>query len=213
MNFSEMESAALNTLRPMFEKDGFEILDEIPRDILPSGLRGYIPDAVLKRKKDFIALEFKRSRNPSIDRKLQVIAQQFRELPNWDFRIFYLDEMKVPDGPSVQNEPIIVAALEQISKLLKSHDVNAAFLLSWAAFEAASRSKRPDFFTKPQSPGRIVTVLAENGDLSPDEAESARGLIPKRNSLIHGQLDATISPEDVKVMQRIILKVLEIGEI
>ena len=72
-----------------------------------------------------------------------------------------------------------------------------AFLLAWATFEAIARVLIPSQMQRPQTPGRLVQVLASEGYLTPTEADSLRLLADKRNKLIHGELRTRISKSEV----------------
>lgn len=198
MNVHDIEYAAIQILRPELELRGYEILDDVPATLLPSGLRGYQPDFVAKNENGYLAVEIKNRRHPSIEQKLKEIERIFHDSEGWSFKVYYYDEMKSPKGPSVQDDATIDNALSQAMHLYANNEMSPAFLLTWAAFEAIARKLNSSAFEKPQSPGRLVTVLAENGQLTPDQATIMRELIVKRNALVHGQLDIEISNNDLK---------------
>jgi uncharacterized protein YutE (UPF0331/DUF86 family) len=53
-------------------------------------------------------------------------------------------------------------------------------------------------FRRPQSPGRIIEVLAREGHVTPTEADRLRRLSEKRNKLIHGELQVRVSREEIQ---------------
>ena len=61
-----------------------------------------------------------------------------------------------------------------VERLLEQGFVGAAFLLGWASFEAAGRALMVEEFRKPQTPGRLVELLAGAGYLTPTEADRLR---------------------------------------
>lgn len=78
--------------------------------------------------------------------------------------------------------------------------MRAAFLLAWATFEAEGRASIEGRFDRPQTPGRLVEVLGQEGLLTPGEADHMRALSEKRNRLIHGDLGTEISSDDLQRM-------------
>jgi uncharacterized protein YutE (UPF0331/DUF86 family) len=53
-------------------------------------------------------------------------------------------------------------------------------------------------FEKPQTPGRLIGLLASEGYLTPSEADRRRELAKARNALIHGELATQISNDEVR---------------
>lgn len=204
---SQLEQAALEHLRPELEKDGYEVLAEVSPSILPRNIKGYIPDFVAHKGNEFIAFEVKGSRHLSIHKKLLELKNNFETNDHWQFRIIYTDELRLSSGPKIQTVRSIKASLKEVKRALNGEATHAAFLLCWAAFEAASRLALKEAFARPQSPGRLVTVLAEEGLLTLGESEQLRKLILKRNSLIHGDLSVFIGSNDVGDMIRFVEQV------
>jgi uncharacterized protein YutE (UPF0331/DUF86 family) len=70
----------------------------------------------------------------------------------------------------------------------------------------------PGRFERPQTPGRLVQVLASEGYVTPSEADKLRGLAEKRNKLVHGELRTRISEADVAQMTDILSTLKKIAE-
>ncbi len=196
MNYYENERAALEYLRAEYEKDGYEYLGGPTSTDLPTGFGSYKPDAIFLRDGKSIAIEVKQKRIPKIERQLLLLKEKIEEDRNWEFHVFYIDETQTPKGPRVQTNKTISDILNQVEILIDDGKIEAAFVLGWASFEAASRRVYKSIFEKPQTPGRLVTVLAEKGLVSPDGASQLRVLLQKRNTFIHGGLDAKITATD-----------------
>ena len=80
-----------------------------------------------------------------------------------------------------------------------------ALLISWASLEGIARKISKRQFERAQSPGRIVTILAETGRITPDDAKLLRQLIPKRNAFVHGELSTQVSIQEVERFNTILL--------
>lgn len=200
MIVSEIERVALEQLRPKLEEDGYTVIEHPSRQIMPPKFRGYIPDFIAQKGDDYIAFEIKAKRNKSIHRKLEELKRSIEEQPNWSFKIIYADEMMKDHGPVKQRSRSIYEALRQVEAITEHNNPQAAFLLAWATFEAAARHLHPKIFEKPQTPGRIVTVLAERGLIDHETASKLRTLISKRNSIVHGELSIQVTKEDVEAV-------------
>jgi len=55
-----------------------------------------------------------------------------------------------------------------------------------------------DKLVRPQTPGRLVEVLASEGYVTPSETDRLRTVIATRNQIVHGGLQAKVSPKDVR---------------
>jgi uncharacterized protein YutE (UPF0331/DUF86 family) len=97
-----------------------------------------------------------------------------------------------------------VERIAEIRQLITTNNLSPALLLAWASFEAVGRMLAPDQFQRPQSPGRLVQLLASEGYLTPTEADKLRTLATKRNTIIHGELQTAVSREDVEDFARIL---------
>ncbi|MBY6138817.1 hypothetical protein KUV26_05145 [Leisingera daeponensis] len=199
----ELEKEALDQIRKEYESQEYEVFLEPYRYKFDT----YIPDLIAKKGDEVIAVEVKTKRFPSVEKHLEELRRKLLDEKGWTLIVRYLDEMALPLGPRTQSNQEIDGAIQEVKKSCNLGNKRAAFLLSWAALEAAARRVPGNFFARPQSPGRIVTVLAEHGIVLPSEARELRGLIEKRNSLIHGDVSVEISKDDLQRMLKSIVRV------
>jgi uncharacterized protein YutE (UPF0331/DUF86 family) len=83
-----------------------------------------------------------------------------------------------------------LSSIEQtVANLDKLADARAALLLAWASLEAIARNLEPSETTRPQTPGRVVELLAAGGFVTPTQAELLRNMADIRNQVIHGNVD------------------------
>lgn len=191
--------------------EGFDVFIEPGPSLTPAFAVGYRPDAVAIGNGRKIALEVA-SRGTSADRKLSEVAALFGQHPEWEFRIIWIEPaMSAPRLP-IQTKDQIQSILREIKKLRGDHYFRPSFLLAWAAFEAAARAVAEPQLGRPQTPGRIVQVLSQEGYLSPNEADEMRPLVEKRNRLVHGTLDLEVTGDDVdRLVQLIETVTAEVG--
>lgn len=195
---TDYEREALEVLRPRYEKQGYEFFVELPLSFLPNHVERYIPDAIAKKDDKFIAIEVKRQRISSIEKQLDKIKSQIEGDKNWRMDYYFSDQIEMEKGPNTQSKQRVMEAIGEAEELLASGKLSSAFLLCWAILEAIARTRFFDAFKRPQSPGRIVTVLAENGTLNPDTANELRSAAEKRNKFIHGELEVKISISEIQ---------------
>lgn len=212
MNVHDIEYSALQIVQPELERQGYEFLEDYSSSLLPRGLKGYSPDFVAVKDDHYLAIEVKRKRIPPIEKKLRELEAVFTADNKWSFKVYYFDELQGTKGPSVQGMDTIKTTLKESQEQFSRGYKKSAFLLLWAAFEAVSRSAYPASFEKPQSPGRVITVLAEKGSISPKDADSLRELVMLRNALIHGQLDIDLKNKDFKLLSRVIISLQDFIE-
>jgi uncharacterized protein YutE (UPF0331/DUF86 family) len=109
----------------------------------------------------------------------------------------------------VQSVEAITKSIHEAQRLTDNGFLGPGLLVGWASLEAAARRLLTSQFSKPQTPGRLVDVLAEAGNLTPSEADRLRELVKLRNAFIHGDLSAVVTKEDVQQMISILKTVNE----
>jgi hypothetical protein len=192
----------IELLTPQLEADGYTVYLEPPRQLLPAFMRGYIPDAIALRAKGFeqfkknLAIEVK-VEGLSTKTRIEELERRFADAGDWELRVYYAR----PAGRTGSIPPMpreaIDSALSSIDALVATGQLQAALLLCWATFEALGRALEPEKFLRPQTPGRLVEALANDGVVTPSEADELRGLSKARNQLIHGVLDQQVRGEDL----------------
>lgn len=211
MTTSVAEELELKRIRPQIEGEGFVLIDE-PSIRLPEGLRNYRPDFLAKRGDQYLAIEIKQRRSPASTSAINRLERIFSNIPNWTLFVHFIEGESEDSGLRSQDSTTIRSGFQEVRNAVSSGNYRSAFLLSWASFEAVSRTLHNRIFSKPQSPGRVITVLAERGYIDPASAELLRHAAKKRNALIHGELDAEVGLNDVELMLDNATRLLELSE-
>lgn len=194
MNPRELEQVAIEKLSSDYAANGYEIVSE-PQKFF---VHGYTPDLVVRKDGKTTLVEVKGRKLPSIKKNLEKLKSEIEANTEFTFDFHFIGDLKLPEGLPIQSNDAVQTAVDEAKQLLATkHSLRAAYLLGWAAFEAASRAMLPDDFKSPQSPGRLVTILASRGYLTPSETDVMRDRIAKRNMLIHGSLEIDVQPSDV----------------
>ena len=210
MTQAATEAAVLETVLPELEAEGFEVFPHPTGRILPAFLHAYQPDAIALRDDKKLLIAIVRE-GPTSKEKLKGIRSVLAEHNDWELRVFTVSSQ----APTKVLGPVPVVSIEksiaEIEGLIAAGTLSAAFVLSWATFEALGRSLFPKDFGRPQTPGRVVEVLASKGAITPSEADNLRPLIDIRNRLVHGEIGTLISKAQVEFMISVLRTLLSLA--
>ena len=183
---------------PELQAEGYDVYLYPKRPKLPEFFGTYPPDAIAFGAKKNLVVEVLQ-RTPNAEQKLERIRALLKDQKNWELRVFWAEPASPDRTVEAQTPDAIRKNVIEIRELCSRKSFTAALLVSWATFEAVGRILIPEQFKRPQTPGRLVQVLAQSGHLTPSEADSLRRLASLRNSLIHGDLSVTVPLEDIEV--------------
>lgn len=195
MNGTASEEQVLQREIARLESEGYDVFVQPRAPLVPEFLGDFVPDAVATGNGKKIVLEVARSLGSE---KLRDVAAKFAKQREWELKVLLVTPTSSGTHLPVQSRQVIEGALEEIRRLQELNAFRAAFLLAWATFEAEGRASIAGRFERPQSPGRLVEVLSQEGLLTPDDADQMRALSEKRNRLIHGDLGIEITGEDLR---------------
>jgi REase_AHJR-like len=190
---------------------GYEVFVQPRPPLAPSFLGNVRPDAIAIRGDKKILIEITR-KSGDAEKKTEQLRNLLKDQPDWELRVIWISPASANESLQVQSSAAIRKNIDEIKMLVSGGYFGAALLLGWASFEAASRALITDQFKKPQSPARLVEVLAAAGYITPSEADRLRGLAKKRTYFIHGQLQIEIASQDVQEMIAILNTMLEMIE-
>lgn len=197
MSAPEQEMDVLNSIVPKLQAEGYAVHVHPPRSMLPSFMQSYMPDAIALGVPKNLAIEVvvEGSSTPAL---LFNLKERFEHSRDWDLRVYYARPSDERRSLEVVSEAEINGSLATVGKLIELGECKAALLMSWASFEAIGRALFPKRFVLPQSPAQLVEVLATDGQLLPNEADTLRRLAGLRSKLIHGKLDVHVQVEDLR---------------
>lgn len=191
------ESEVLRALLPQFEEEGYEVYVHPNRTLLPSFLKGYVPDAIALRNDKNIAIEIALRKTPQKAETIERLTQMFEGQEKWQFRVYWGSPTEPQTALESQAKEVIRDRIGEVRELRTKRSYGAALLMGWAIFEAVARATMLEEFARPQSAGRLVEILARDGSITPTEADRLRVLAQKRNALIHGDLQVAVSDEEI----------------
>ena len=207
MSAEVSEAAVIEGLLPQLRAEGYDVFIDPRPPLVPAFLGTYRPDVIALRKDRNLAIEIELRGRPRA--QLHDIAALFEGRSDWQFRIITATPANLPDSLSKQSSSEIGLKLDEVDRLIEGGYFAASFLLSWAVLEALGRSILEEKFRRPQTPGRLVEVLASEGVLTPSEADTVRPLVDIRNRLAHGELDVGASEKDARAIQSILRVIVD----
>jgi uncharacterized protein YutE (UPF0331/DUF86 family) len=197
MSLSDIREAdVLDSLLPQYEAEGFEVFVHPSPSILPPFMQGYRPDAIAIRPDKKIAIEVIQSASKASP-KLQELQSLLADHHDWELRVVYVSSLSPEQGLEIASRPAVRKAIERVRELKTAGHVVPALVMAWAALEGVGRALLPDRFRRPQTPARLVEVLASEGYLTPEEADMVRAAISVRNAAVHGVLDPAVDEQQL----------------
>lgn len=193
------EARFLDALRERYEANGFTFLPAPARIELPSFFGSYLPDAVARKGGQNIAIEVKRRQSQSTDRALQEIRRLFEGQPDWQFSVVFMGAEPTTSTPP--SEPsTILRRLGEVRALNAEGHHREAFVMAWSLLEATLKSLNSETASQPRTAGTVVQTLTMNGYIAPELERRMRPLVELRNRIVHGDLVAEPTSNDVEVV-------------
>lgn len=184
---TELQRHLLETAVAELRAEGFDVILQPSKRLLPSFLQDFAPDAVAFGKEKNLVLEIV-SEGGASQSRLDALRERLSGQEKWTFKVYAITGSTTKE---IDKMPIrsIEDSTKSMERLIDEDQLRAALLIGWATFEALGRAILPDQFRRPQTPGRLVEVLAGRGQITPSAAEQLRKLATARNQVIHGGLD------------------------
>src|SRR5262249_45655779 len=137
-------------------------------------------------------------KSPDGQKRVDRIVNLFKGHDDWELRVVWITPATSTKAMQLQTVSAIRKRLKESRELMDGEYYGPALLLALATCEATARLLATEHFERPQTPGRLVQVLASEGILTPTEADDLRGLAEKRNKFIHGELQTPITKAEIE---------------
>jgi hypothetical protein len=197
----DSEREALDALRARYESEGFTFIAEPGADQLPDFMAGYRPDALARKPGQNVAIEIKHRQSAATERRLQDIRRLFDGHKDWRFHVFFSgDNQPRPLTIPVASEEAILGRGDALRSLVAAGHRQAAFVMAWSLLEAALQRVDKDSGDRPRTLGTILQILTMNGHIGGDTERRLRKLIDLRNRIVHGDVAAEPTADDVDVV-------------
>jgi uncharacterized protein YutE (UPF0331/DUF86 family) len=209
MSLSETRDAdVLDSLLPQYEAEGFEVFLHPSPSILPPFMQGYRPDAIAIRPDKKIAIEVVRSASGAAP-KIKELQSLLADHRDWELRVVYVSSPSPEKTLEVASRPAVRKAIQRVLDLKTAGHFVPALIMAWATLEGIGRALLPDRFSRPQTPARLIEVLASEGYLTPEEADTLRAAISVRNAAVHGVLDPALDEKQLELFINILQTLTE----
>lgn len=200
---SSSERSILESLVPTLQAEGYHVLVQPPPFVLPPFMGSYRPDAVALKPGKNIAIEVVSPVRPGTG-KTKKLQELFSPHRDWEFRIYYAPSSNADPAIGVATKESISQVLAGLSQIMDTAGGVPTLLTAWAAFEAAGRVLAPDLLARPQTPLRLLEVLASEGYLTPEETDTMREILHVRNRAAHGDFNVAVGSEHLdRIMETI----------
>jgi uncharacterized protein YutE (UPF0331/DUF86 family) len=203
------EAAVLESIVPQLEAEGFEVHSRPSAHLLPPFLQTYSPDAIALRDDGNLAIEVLRKGAPS-EKKLDRLRELLSGHRDWELRVYWVSPANTPEPIEPASRKDIERAIGTVEQLADEGLLAPALLMSWAALEALGRALLPEKFLRPQTPRRLLEVLAADGYITPSEADRLGQLAEVRNRLVHGSVGVRVGARDIKSTTTVLKTLLKL---
>jgi uncharacterized protein YutE (UPF0331/DUF86 family) len=204
MTIMEQNRELLDAVTADLRARGYRVFIEPSLNLLPPDLRDLRVDAIAFRENEKLAIEI--VVEGEVGRtKEQRLKERFDRLPEWKLEVYFVRPGRDESGLTPVSAEAIDTSIDSIKRLIEQQQYAAALLVGWATTEAISRALSPKKFARPQTPGRLVEVLAQDGFVTPSEADEFRQLYSVRNELIHGGLNRAATREQLTSFLKLLI--------
>jgi Holliday junction resolvase len=189
----------MDELRKRYVAEGFTFISD-PLQV-PSFFGSYRPDAIATKPGLNIAIEVKQRPDSAASKSLQDIRRLFEGRPDWQFVVMYepadpYSAIAIPKASAAT----IRAQLDELKTTGDHGQRRAAFILGWSLLEAALHRLADEKGRRPRAPAAVVEALASLGYVSPSAETRLRHLVNLRNRILHGDLTAQPTPDEMNVL-------------
>lgn len=195
---AETGSGVLDRLRTAYEKRGFSFVAQPQPEMLPPFISPYRPDAIAQKPGENVIIAVKRHQSSSPEQHFGEIRSRIAGHPDWKLNVVYAvekpeDAIVIP----VASLNTLKQRIAEVGALKATNHHRAPFILAWSILEAAVNRLNQPATGHLRSPGQLVQSLAMEGHLGKEAELILRQLANLRNRIVHGDLEANASEEDV----------------
>ena len=167
---------------------GYEVSLEAPLDFLP----GFRADLLVRKGDEVKVIEVKSRSSLAANPRISELARIIDSKPGWSFELLFVGEpekLGSPEGARPFEGENILQRIEEAEKALEAGLPEAAFLLAWSAYEAATReliAAQGVSNTSITSPGYVLDQAIFHGVISRNEYNALTRMRKYRNAIVHG---------------------------
>ncbi len=210
---AELESKRAREIADEWRSRGYEVTIHPKRDQLPSFMKGFSPDLLMRKGDESVVVETKSRPTMEREGRPSGLAGVVRDRPGWNYWLAPVnvgEQLRAPKGVrSFTREDVLDCAAES-ERLLDAGFADAAFIQACAAADGAVRillDEEGELLGRPPSE-HAITLAAQEGVISMERYFFLRDVLSKRNALVHGfalpETDAESVCEVMSVAKRLL---------
>ena len=194
-----------------YRSRGYEVEENCELDFLP----GFHVDLVARKDDEVRVIEVKSRTSLALTPKLNELAEILYSKPGWSYDLLLVGEpekLDSPDGARSFAVEEIRQRLAEAEKALGHGLGEAAFLLVWSAFEAATReliAAEGVSITRVTQSGYVLDQAVYHGVISRDDYDYLADMRKYRNAIAHGFDVNGFSDEKGTELIEVVLRLLD----
>ena len=171
-----------------YRRKGYEVSRECPLEFMP----GFVADLVARKGDEVVVMEVSTRAALALNLRIKELAEILRSKPGWSFELLLVGEpekLDSPEGARLFGSQEILQRIDQAERALELGLAEAAFVMAWSAFEAATRALVvaegvPSAVIT--TPGHLLDQAVFLGALSRVDYDAMTDLMKYRNAIVHG---------------------------
>ncbi|MDE0462693.1 MAG: hypothetical protein OXH93_09800 [Caldilineaceae bacterium] len=171
-----------------YRSRGYEVEEDYPLEFLP----GFRADMVVHKDGESKVIEIRPRTVSANSSQMAELAEILYDKPGWSFELLLVGEpekLDSPEGAQSFAREEILQRLDETKKALKHGMSEAAFLLVWSAFEAATReliAAEGVSIARVTKTGHVLDQAIFHGVISREDYDCLADMRRYRNAIAHG---------------------------
>lgn len=194
-----------------YRSRGYEVEENCPLDFLP----GFRADLVVRKNGEAKVIEVRFRTSLAGSPQIEELARILHDKPGWSFELMLVGEPERLDSPEgVQSfaREEILQRLDETKKALDHGLSEAAFLLVWSAFEAATReliAAEGVSIARVTKTGHVLDQAVHHGVISREDYDYLANMRRYRNAIAHGFDVSDFNDEKVTELIEVVRRLLD----
>ena len=194
-----------------YRSRGYEVEENCPLDFLP----GFRADLVVRKNGEAKVIEVRFRTLLAGSPQIEELARILHDKPGWSFELMLVGEPERLDSPEgVQSfaREEILQRLDETKKALDHGLSEAAFLLVWSAFEAATReliAAEGVSIARVTKTGHVLDQAVHHGVISREDYDYLANMRRYRNAIAHGFDVSDFNDEKVTELIAVVRRLLD----
>lgn len=194
-----------------YRSRGYEVEEDCPLEFLP----GFRADMVVHKDGESKVIEIRPRIISASSSQMTELAEILYDKPGWSYELLLVGEpekLDSPEGAQSFAREEILQRLDETKKALKHGMSEAAFLLVWSAFEAATReliAAEGVSIARVTKTGHVLDQAIYHGVISREDYEFLADMRKYRNAIAHGFEVNGFKDEKVRELIDFVLRLLD----